>query len=134
SYDVYSLLYIYLFFFFSSRRRHTRSDRDWSSDVCSSDLSAFLTVDRGRVVAQTTPAPVVAVPAPPACAPAPAVSVKRREILLAHPAVRAWQQLDPQRVVPDRITPAKFKPNKPRPNLTVYRLEGVGIDGAAVIA
>src|SRR2546421_7799136 len=28
-------------FFFSSRRRHTRSDRDWSSDVCSSDLNAF---------------------------------------------------------------------------------------------
>src|SRR3989440_1999300 len=28
------------FFFFSSRRRHTRSDRDWSSDVCSSDLGA----------------------------------------------------------------------------------------------
>src|SRR5207247_7490903 len=27
-----------LFFFFSSRRRHTRSTRDWSSDVCSSDL------------------------------------------------------------------------------------------------
>src|SRR5699024_11263278 len=29
-----------LFFFFSSRRRHTRSKRDWSSDVCSSDLAA----------------------------------------------------------------------------------------------
>src|SRR2546429_3407074 len=28
----------YLFFFFSSRRRHTRCSRDWSSDVCSSDL------------------------------------------------------------------------------------------------
>ena len=28
------------FFFFSSRRRHTRSKRDWSSDVCSSDLAA----------------------------------------------------------------------------------------------
>src|SRR5207249_11916008 len=27
-----------LLFFFSSRRRHTRSKRDWSSDVCSSDL------------------------------------------------------------------------------------------------
>src|SRR2546430_11806743 len=27
-------------FFFSSRRRHTRFDCDWSSDVCSSDLSA----------------------------------------------------------------------------------------------
>src|SRR6266513_5175213 len=26
------------YFFFSSRRRHTRSKRDWSSDVCSSDL------------------------------------------------------------------------------------------------
>src|SRR2546430_6788119 len=28
----------YSFFFFSSRRRHTRFDCDWSSDVCSSDL------------------------------------------------------------------------------------------------
>src|SRR6266498_4545876 len=28
-------------FFFSSRRRHTRCGRDWSSDVCSSDLVAF---------------------------------------------------------------------------------------------
>src|SRR2546423_5578927 len=29
-----------LMFFFSSRRRHTRFDFDWSSDVCSSDLLA----------------------------------------------------------------------------------------------
>src|SRR5438045_8307152 len=29
-----------LFFFFSSRRRHTRCLSDWSSDVCSSDLSS----------------------------------------------------------------------------------------------
>src|SRR6266513_5629465 len=29
-------------FFFSSRRRHTRSKRDWSSDVCSSDLGEYL--------------------------------------------------------------------------------------------
>src|SRR5256886_8708238 len=29
---------IHVFFFFSSRRRHTRFDCDWSSDVCSSDL------------------------------------------------------------------------------------------------
>src|SRR5690606_40967873 len=28
-----------LFFFFSSSRRHTRFSRDWSSDVCSSDLA-----------------------------------------------------------------------------------------------
>src|SRR2546422_3907350 len=30
--------FVYHFFFFSSRRRHTRCSRDWSSDVCSSDL------------------------------------------------------------------------------------------------
>src|SRR2546421_5800682 len=33
-----AFLWSVYFFFFSSRRRHTRSDRDWSSDVCSSDL------------------------------------------------------------------------------------------------
>src|SRR5438067_13229397 len=32
---------MFFFFFFSSRRRHTRSKRDWSSDVCSSDLEGF---------------------------------------------------------------------------------------------
>src|SRR6266511_2769759 len=37
-----------LFFFFSSRRRHTRFSRDWSSDVCSSDLiDAFKVVSEG---------------------------------------------------------------------------------------
>src|SRR5699024_11488856 len=34
-------LVLFVFFFFSSRRRHTRSKRDWSSDVCSSDLHRF---------------------------------------------------------------------------------------------
>src|SRR2546429_5876967 len=33
-----SVSVIFCFFFFSSRRRHTRCSRDWSSDVCSSDL------------------------------------------------------------------------------------------------
>src|SRR5206468_5161367 len=41
-------------FFFSSRRRHTRSDRDWSSDVCSSDLpqrhNAFSTDARAALL------------------------------------------------------------------------------------
>src|SRR2546427_4082182 len=32
---------LFMFFFFSSRRRHTRFDCDWSSDVCSSDLLSF---------------------------------------------------------------------------------------------
>src|SRR5207245_3459924 len=31
--------FLRVFFFFSSRRRHTRCYRDWSSDVCSSDLA-----------------------------------------------------------------------------------------------
>src|SRR3712207_7226744 len=32
------MLHFFIVFFFSSRRRHTRYWRDWSSDVCSSDL------------------------------------------------------------------------------------------------
>src|SRR5207247_4132803 len=40
-------LYFHLFFF-SSRRRHTRSTRDWSSDVCSSDLHARSRTAFGR--------------------------------------------------------------------------------------
>src|SRR5207245_7637210 len=43
SYVVY--VPVYFFFFFSSRRRHTRCYRDWSSDVCSSDLTF---VEAGR--------------------------------------------------------------------------------------
>src|SRR5207249_7649891 len=38
---VVCLCFFFFFFFFSSRRRHTRSKRDWSSDVCSSDLEGF---------------------------------------------------------------------------------------------
>src|SRR3989475_2767078 len=50
---------VYLFFFFfSSRRRHTRSDCDWSSDVCSSDLRVLValgqTVRTGQPVAVFT--------------------------------------------------------------------------------
>src|SRR2546422_206952 len=37
-----------LVFFFSSRRRHTRCSRDWSSDVCSSDLVATAPMDSYR--------------------------------------------------------------------------------------
>src|SRR2546430_5218673 len=35
---VHRLWVLWVVFFFSSRRRHTRFDCDWSSDVCSSDL------------------------------------------------------------------------------------------------
>src|SRR5699024_4024772 len=40
---------VYMFcFFFSSRRRHTRSKRDWSSDVCSSDLTFTNDLHKGE--------------------------------------------------------------------------------------
>src|SRR6266498_5523283 len=35
-------MFLFVFFFVSSRRRHTRSLRDWSSDMCSSDLTATI--------------------------------------------------------------------------------------------
>src|SRR2546422_7644941 len=51
------MLYVVLFFF-SSRRRHTRCSRDWSSDVCSSDLlSPGVRVGRGRRRARRTAPP-----------------------------------------------------------------------------
>src|SRR5256884_7930285 len=39
---------MFVFFFFSSRRRHTRCSRDWSSDVCSSDLIWYQGLTSGR--------------------------------------------------------------------------------------
>src|SRR5256885_7943334 len=49
-----------IFFFFSSRRRHTRLQGDWSSDVCSSDLQHST---RQQIVALPT--------APSECKPSP---------------------------------------------------------------
>ena len=43
-----------VFFFFSSRRRHTRYWRDWSSDVCSSDLLFFTLGSRGYFATDPT--------------------------------------------------------------------------------
>src|SRR5256885_14084128 len=53
---------MFLFFFFSSRRRHTRLQGDWSSDVCSSDLPLL------EEVAGTLPAEDVVGRVPPGCA------------------------------------------------------------------
>src|SRR5256885_10977940 len=47
--NVFGMLISYAtcyFFFFSSRRRHTRLQGDWSSDVCSSDLGLGVHIDR----------------------------------------------------------------------------------------
>src|SRR3712207_7227139 len=45
---------VLFFFFFSSRRRHTRYWRDWSSDVCSSDLTMAKYVAEGARVLVAT--------------------------------------------------------------------------------
>src|SRR6266478_3137651 len=44
-------------FFFSSRRRHTRFDCDWSSDVCSSDLLITADTNEGSEAALPPPGP-----------------------------------------------------------------------------
>src|SRR2546422_2826181 len=44
-------------FFFSSRRRHTRCSRDWSSDVCSSDLNNVFRVDQNSSELYLAPPP-----------------------------------------------------------------------------
>src|SRR5690349_24993001 len=49
-------MFVFFFFFFSSRRRHTRSLRDWSSDVCSSDLSRNSSIYRQVVRSAARPA------------------------------------------------------------------------------
>src|SRR5438105_7391007 len=48
----FSFFICFFFFFFSSRRRHTRSTRDWSSDVCSSDLWASLAREMAAFVSE----------------------------------------------------------------------------------
>src|SRR2546430_5393705 len=45
-----SVILLFVIFFFSSRRRHTRFDCDWSSDVCSSDLSHWGGTRNGTIV------------------------------------------------------------------------------------
>src|SRR2546429_1679585 len=53
------MIVVYMFFF-SSRRRHTRCSRDWSSDVCSSDLvNRYGAADR-EAVAKAAPTPTPA--------------------------------------------------------------------------
>src|SRR5690349_24405921 len=53
----YFVCVFFFFFFFSSRRRHTRSLRDWSSDVCSSDLGSRLLAFKKKFVSSCLPQP-----------------------------------------------------------------------------
>src|SRR5690606_40676347 len=87
-------------FFFSSRRRHTRFSRDWSSDVCSSDLQQLVTSLQTRIahqdqqiqaqaqqlqaqsqsLAQITVAPASATTVPVAVAPAVKLRSEERRV------------------------------------------------------
>src|SRR5207249_7891130 len=51
----YFVVNLVLSFFFSSRRRHTRSKRDWSSDVCSSDLVSCASAAKSSAIFQLLP-------------------------------------------------------------------------------
>src|SRR5256885_10892827 len=46
---------MHMFFFFSSRRRHTRLQGDWSSDVCSSDLGSWWARESWRSTGRNAP-------------------------------------------------------------------------------
>lgn len=86
--------------------------------------TALLVLEHGRVVTQTT-GPLTGVQ-PPAV---PAAASQRRSNLKRHPAVHAWCQLYPY-AEPSGITPLRVRRKK---NM-VYRLEGAGPSGLAVIA
>src|SRR5260370_14878673 len=89
---IFYLSWLYpLAFFFSSRRRHTRSKCDWSSDVCSSDLGATSTHRPPPEV----PASAGAAVAAPSAAKAEAGAAAPVPLVLADP-------LDPA-VVPSAI-------------------------------
>src|ERR1035441_4109468 len=81
------------FFFFSSRRRHTRCLSDWSSDVCSSDLSSISRTGR-PIRAGTSPC------APPSAASRCATSGCTG---CSEASVKKWTTLD-QALTPDGKT------------------------------
>src|SRR5688572_31370750 len=61
------VIFMFFFFFFSSRRRHTRFDCDWSSDVCSSDLSTSRRTIRRCSSTGGSASPLLARPARTTC-------------------------------------------------------------------
>src|SRR5690606_39748784 len=94
---------VLILFFFSSRRRHTRFSRDWSSDVCSSDLPF-----RDRLSAQR----------PKSCVAAPSCSVARSTCVstLSHHGSRTCSStpIPKPRIVTDRKSVGKGKGADPR--------------------
>src|SRR5688572_33325630 len=79
-----------MLFFFSSRRRHTRFDCDWSSDVCSSDLSLPTSQ---RCIQSAPPAPLLSLAAPTTGRRSPPASLAPRRSASV-PAVATLQRPD----------------------------------------
>src|SRR3989449_3931384 len=102
---------MFFFFFFSSRRRHTRCSRDWSSDVCSSDLT-------GAATAETT---AQAAPVPPAAA---APLSQAQAISLGGAGGSAAKALNPDiSAIGDFIAVAGHNPVQPSPSLEMHESE-----------
>src|SRR5256885_13170332 len=65
-YRVEKLTWCVVYFFFSSRRRHTRLQGDWSSDVCSSDLNFLPIIPKGFMDSLNLMSPIFLSTRPPA--------------------------------------------------------------------
>jgi len=88
------------------------------------NCTSLVVLENGRLVSDTTYAPAVLTSAT-----GPAVVRKQQATFMSHPAVHAWRQLYPDAELL-RITPLRVR----RQKSTIYRLEGAGPDGSAVIA
>jgi ATP-binding cassette subfamily B protein len=91
--------------------------------------TALLVLENGRAVASTA--------SPPAAGPAPAVpapAADRHSRTMRHPAVAAWSRLHPGGPMPERITALRPKNPGQGQKTKVYRLEGAGPAGSAVVA
>src|SRR5690606_3710887 len=95
-------------FFFSSRRRHTRFSRDWSSDVCSSDLQQRRNHPGQHRHQQHRRLAKLANPQPPH-------RTARRH--LQFPPPRHHRRLEPQLVADRPLTtqPRDGRPDRPKP-------------------
>src|SRR5439155_9385519 len=86
-------------FFFSSRRRHTRWPRDWSSDVCSSDLRPWSRLGVRRCTALTTDAHCTPLPIPPRSAASTSTAGSQKcQSRIASPVVTSPSRSEERRV------------------------------------
>src|SRR5256884_1570239 len=120
-----------LVFFFSSRRRHTRCSRDWSSDVCSSDLDILETfVDREELRRLTQPTLL------PNGRRIPGLKLDQpRQLALMHSLVRfcylaadgtfTTRDLYPQTLQALQVTPEEYKLGSLRYDLWKLRAKGL---------